>query len=272
VVAWFQRYWTAIVVIIAALVVADLVISSTATCHPPPPGSTEAVKQQYNEHCSYLHGPLLISLEWLIDNIDEHDGFFVVLFTAVLAAFTAALWRSTDKLWEAGERQLKTTRSVAAVQARNTRRQLALAEDTAERQLRAYLTVKKVTTVVSQNRVAAVLEVTNNGQTPADNFSPSLHCGVTDNTNFDFPMPEIPLRSVGPIGPGDIANPRVQLKLTEEDYFTQLMDGRLKLYVFGRLDYRDCFNKDRFVNFRFEVKSQDGVWLAQPTQEGNHAN
>jgi hypothetical protein len=35
---------------------------------------------------------------------------YVALFTAVLAFFTLALWRSTDKLWEAGERQFRLAR------------------------------------------------------------------------------------------------------------------------------------------------------------------
>lgn len=35
--------------------------------------------------------------------IDRHNGFFAAIAAAIIAAFTFTLWRSTDKLWTAGQ-------------------------------------------------------------------------------------------------------------------------------------------------------------------------
>src|SRR5258708_32572953 len=56
--------------------------------------------------------------------LEAHDKGVTALFTIVLAIATAFLWHATYRLWIAGERQVKLSR------------------DTAERQLRAYLTFR----------------------------------------------------------------------------------------------------------------------------------
>lgn len=40
--------------------------------------------------------------------MDDHEGFFVGIFTFFLVVSTALLWRSTEKLWRAGEKQATT--------------------------------------------------------------------------------------------------------------------------------------------------------------------
>jgi hypothetical protein len=52
---------------------------------------------------------------------DDNEGFFVTFFTFFLDLATIALWRSTDKLWAAGEIQREQLRKAS------------------ERQLRAYV-------------------------------------------------------------------------------------------------------------------------------------
>jgi hypothetical protein len=42
----------------------------------------------------------------IIGYMDKNEGFFVGLFTVGLFLSTTFLWRSTNKLWEAGEKQL----------------------------------------------------------------------------------------------------------------------------------------------------------------------
>jgi hypothetical protein len=71
----------------------------------------------------------ITGLYGIVSLMDAHEGFFVGLFTFMLFIATALLWRATNDLWDAGERQLRTTRSVAAVHARNTQHQIRLARD-----------------------------------------------------------------------------------------------------------------------------------------------
>jgi hypothetical protein len=241
VLAWLKRYWTAILIIVAAVVVADFVISSLATCHPPAPGSAEAVKHQDSQHCSYLHGPFLIGLEWLIDAIDEHDGFFVVLFTAVLAAFTAALWRSTDNLWAAGERQL------------------AHLELSSERQLRAY-----VLPDVERSNYSELLGpdptfnvwLKNSGQTPAHKVR---SWASIKSAPFPLLTPLIAKDNIGPqseaiLAPGASQVIVIQLgKPLPDELKSRLENGSNAIYVFGCIEYVDVFGKPHFTKHRFMI-------------------
>jgi hypothetical protein len=261
-VSLFRRYWQALVLIILILAAFDVEMSSLATCHPPSERGAATVKGEDSDHCNYTSGPLAQSFRWFVDEIDEHDGFFVVLFTAVLAAFTAALWRSTDKLWEAGERQLKTARSSAAVQARNTRRQLKLAEETAERQLRAYVSIKELIpqVIVYPDGITRegymLLEVKpvwkNGGQTPALNATNHiswvvLKGGFRDQIDFidldDSGKPDMGGEMTYPvpaIGPGEEVQAKQLLIWRHEIEKTGYGSGH-SIFIWGWIEYNDVF-------------------------------
>jgi hypothetical protein len=49
--------------------------------------------------------------------IEAHSVVITALATVFIGLFTYTLKKSTDKMWDAGERQIKTTRQIAAVQA-----------------------------------------------------------------------------------------------------------------------------------------------------------
>jgi hypothetical protein len=80
------------------------------------PDSNEKRANQYN--CSIREGIIVAGAERLIEVPPE---VWTALATIAVAFFTLTLWRSTDKLWHAGERQLRTSRQIAALQARQTR-------------------------------------------------------------------------------------------------------------------------------------------------------
>lgn len=50
-----------------------------------------------------------------ISYMDENEGFFVGLFTGLLFVATILLWRATNALWAAGERQIDVTKDSVAV-------------------------------------------------------------------------------------------------------------------------------------------------------------
>ncbi len=53
--------------------------------------------------------------------MDSHEGFFVGGFTFALVIATVLLWRSTNSLYEAGERQMELIQRNATQQESNTR-------------------------------------------------------------------------------------------------------------------------------------------------------
>ena len=81
-----------------------------------------------------MAGPILLTLQWLVEFVDKHGDFAVAVFTAVLALFTFRLYTATaglkeltDKLWKAGEDQMKLIASNADQQSRDMNASIAVA-------------------------------------------------------------------------------------------------------------------------------------------------
>jgi hypothetical protein len=84
--------------------------NSAAPTHYEP--ERYAKNPQYNEghpiSCGIVGFP-----EAIIEYMDLNEGFFVGSFTFALFIATWFLWRSTNKLWEAGEQEIAATRKLA---------------------------------------------------------------------------------------------------------------------------------------------------------------
>src|SRR5260221_8182891 len=139
--------------------------------------------------CSYIRGPLLTTLSCVAGLSHKYEGIITAAFTVVLAIFTARLWFSTEKLSE------------------STKQLVEGAEDTAQRQLRAYVhTIGKDFLVQGEEHERFVhrFSVLNAGQTPAyqlqiDSVTKMLQHPLPANFDFAF-MPEGRDRSVMMIG------------------------------------------------------------------------
>jgi hypothetical protein len=91
-----------------------------------------------NQECAKYHVlPALLIV--LSAEIEAHQGFFTVLATAVIAVFTARLFKattnlkdSTDKLWVASERQRTLTSNIANRQSMETRNAIGIARSSAD--------------------------------------------------------------------------------------------------------------------------------------------
>ncbi|MFC7695405.1 hypothetical protein ACFQX9_01520 [Bradyrhizobium sp. GCM10028915] len=93
--------------------------------------------------------------------LDKMGGAITAVATIAIAIFTFTLKRATDKLWEAGERQLHLLGETSAAQSRDMQASIQAATDSAnaaitsnqiaatnaERQLRAYVTVQDINMV-----------------------------------------------------------------------------------------------------------------------------
>lgn len=183
----------------------------------------------------------------------------LAIFTRGLLIFTGLLWRSTDKLWAAGERQL------------------ALLSDTNQRQLRAYVSVGGIARTKDPGELkgagfAVLVEVKNDGQTPAYDLVQWAKIEVRE-----FPLIggmaihclENPGFGVIPPHTKTMAFPTFKRDLSPLEEQAVLENGKA-IYVYGEVSYRDAFDRKHLTQFRYRCNGQGyGLGLFKADAEGN---
>jgi hypothetical protein len=269
-------------------------------CVVYPEQHSGAGQNDNQKSCATFFDGSLILLGRLNHFIERHDKSIVATFTVVLAISTIGLWLATKRLWEAGERQIKTTRSVAAVQARHTQRQLKHAEETAERQLRAYIGIEEGHVVlldaVPSEEVGKIgkillrtpkptmqvqLRFRNSGQTPAYDFTGWLSAAVDDTGANPFDRVSEG-RGKTLIGPGGFTHFRTDMTMPDESLLPGVLDRKKTIYAWGKVTYRDAFKVTRYFEFQLtatgpasQIRVQDEPilgWGMIPTKKGYDAN
>jgi len=187
--------------------------------------------------------------------------FVLALATIVLGAATIALWRSTKKLWLAGERQLKHS------------------EDTAKRQLRAYVGLRryKIEGTANGEYPKVTLTFHNAGQTPAHNLTLQYGIGV-DN----FPQPHLArsaalptAKSVAVLLPGGFMKPSLACPgAVSQEEINAINAGAAAIYCFGVVKYDDIFGESRQTEFRLMMGGDLGGYpdKLSVTDTGNIAS
>ena len=170
-----------------------------------------------------------------------------------MAAFTVALFAATYLLWKSGEKH-------------------------SERELRAYVSVPGagIGNFGASKRVQAKLHVRNCGQTPAYDLSLITTLGIRKLPRHDFePSQKIEgLVSKGTVGPGDFVEvpQEMETALTPE-ICERIQRREIAIFFFGKITYRDAFEKQRFTNFRYIAEPTDSDTLnLTPTEDGNDSN
>lgn len=145
-------------------------VSTLATCQLP---NGEEPKQGNEKGCGFADSLTYHAGEYLTEWIDQRHDFVTAAATVVIALFTIALWRATDRLWDAGERQLDHL------------------TESSERQLRAYVfPVEAVLTKLDAgHEVECKIVIKNSGQTPAYRLSHAATIGLV-NFPTKGPFPE----------------------------------------------------------------------------------
>ena len=177
-------------------------------------------------------------------------AFWMLAVTiATLGVTATGVWlvkRTLEATLEAVEDTGKATKAMEA--------QNAIAKDTAERQLRAYISVESL--VVENVEVGVVpngvVNIINSGQTPAERLSLAAYLGYAYVANPE-PIFEIidtnPLTcTVGPQRPYT-AYPDAPAVWTEA-HAAEFAAGTFGIYIFGEVQYFDVFGKERFTRFR----------------------
>jgi hypothetical protein len=181
--------------------------------------------------------------------IDSLHDVLLTFATIVIAFFTFALVRSTDKLWDAGERQLSHT------------------VKSSQRELRAYVGSDEMPDIKSRdlihslnNEIRANIYIKNFGKTPAYEvnvkgcveYAPFFKNAPTISNNLEW-------------GHGGILQPgehTVFLARSEKSYSYQTVkdskldtilfaDSTPRWQIYGFVTYRDTFGKRHFLKFSY---------------------
>jgi hypothetical protein len=184
--------------------------------------------------------------------------------TIAIAAFTWTLWRATDKLREAGERQAELTRILE----------------------HAYLSAKPlgINPYVSErgnvpDRIVGHVAFVNVGRLPARNVSVD-RAYIKWSSNEFLPETDLPVDPVPPMTV--VLPPGTEMRHGSDDIPASELDKPGYLYVWGSLEYTDGFGTSRYTQFRHRYpclphKSTNegksvGLELARYHQYGNDAD
>jgi|SRR5689334_13171675 len=206
--------------------------------------------------CAPFHEGVVRFLSF-IWNSATHDNI-IAFGTMMIALFTWTLWRSTQRLWY-------------------------VTNDTARRELRAYLSVESGQTFRQSQRHHTRFEfrpnVVNNGRTPASKVrilsKIELRSGALP-LGFDFSLSAagVPPGSMATIGPGKdrfhtVIFPRT-LTWSELRHHAK---GNIWFHLWGQVTYEDIFRIERHTYFSSMIliptsKRIATLWLA--TDRHNH--
>jgi len=242
-----MRYWKQATIVIAAWLLFECAISWFATCQPEHQGGAHHAGAK--DHCTLFSGPIITVGRFGVSQVAgflhvyEHE--LVAGFTIVLAFSTIGLWLATKHLWEV------------------TGETLTHAEQTAERQLRAYLFLDPKTFELDvrlsehqtgKDRLCLCkigYVINNTGQTPAYRVKTESDIRVLGwPPPADLVIEPSPgdtvsqLRGVGAGHPmGGSVGKFVMLDLEAIDALTQ------RIYFVGVVTYFDVFGKVRHTRF-----------------------
>jgi hypothetical protein len=166
-------------------------------------------------------------------------GYRLKITDTLVAGFTALLFIATMALWWATQRLVRG------------------ADQTAERQLRAYLGLDKMGFRSESYFAQYEVGFRNFGTTPANNVRIRLDTDLRDATD-DRPFTIGPnFQSYGPLSPTQVT---VALADEDREFDTEEWDsiynGSKVLYVFGEVLYDDCFNRTRSLKFRLMTEAR----------------
>jgi hypothetical protein len=182
-------------------------------------------------------------------------------FTYCLVIVTWALARITKKLWDAGERQIKTSRSVAASQARQTRDAIKEARRSADAAMaalgsdRAWLVPapdkigfavyedSTVDGVFYKKTLAISVNWVNKGKSPAIHTAIRACHKIASKDDATIPLFNIDIEDearCGIIGPDSYGASRDTI-LTEE-HFRGVFSKQEVIYIYSKTAYTDIYN------------------------------
>jgi hypothetical protein len=231
------------------------------TAEPPAHGDTQNQAEcgaSENKHRNYW--------ERFVCYVEARNKFFTAFGTLIIAAFTVCLAFATVFLYTA------------------TRNLVEGADETAEKQLRAYVFIKDGGIAITPDGVGFVFGVIykNFGKTPAYQYSTWTGGGIYPVDDLPFPkepksLTERVNRSiVGPSAETPVVADSVALSPPD----LQAIRNRTKaIFIWGGVDYVDAFDKPRHFIFKMRMTGPESQiqpatrgWALTPHPLGYEAN
>jgi len=196
-------------------------------------GYKSAYYQQNEKGCAPFHIVATWSIDGLGGSFKENNAAIQAYAALVVAIFTVTLWQSTEKMWVASANQLSH------------------AERTAERQLRAYVSVE--TRGINpyggnETEFLGHVGILNNGQTPARNISHTIKITWLKEGGWVPPPVGIETRT------DTVLQPRAEMRAGSGAQSVAVIEtakGETSyIYLWGRVEYEDgVSNAKHFTNF-----------------------
>jgi len=194
----------------------------------------------------------------------DNDKAVVAAFTIILGISTIGLWIATYRLWQV------------------TNETLDHAEDSSERQLRAYIWTEIIPVEFNRPNFYVTCKFRNSGQTPAYKvhlWAQAIPVAEPPPFNFRFADP-----------PAIVDNPRFVINPTSQHFSTleiegiagpitvsekmAIQEGYLTVYMWGEVRYEDAFGNNRTTKFRQRIEpivsGMSAGWVY--CEEGNEAD
>jgi hypothetical protein len=203
----------------------------------------EVAEKTKEEHCTPYQVVPFVGIK-IAQVLDKAGGIITALATIAIAIFTLTLKRATDRLWDAGEKQLSHL------------------SDTAERQLRAYVTLIDEQVELVANETAFILDfkLRNDGNTPAYHFAAWTEGEVSAVDADPFPdkrpvLGDKAQRSI--IGPAAIARTNTSEQPLSATDLEAIRKGTHAIFVWGGAEYEDAFKNPRYFVFRVSMTGKE---------------
>jgi hypothetical protein len=185
-----------------------------------------------HEDCStYSLFPFL--LIQVFNTLNYYGVAITALATVAIGVFTLTLKLSTDRLWDAGEKQRK------------------LSEDTATQQLRAYVFIQHGVIKLINDDTAIMADITlkNFGATPGYDFKSWTNIRIGNPDEEIFGQRKWPAQTsiIGPLA--DISATSQFIPISPEER-SAINNGIRTIFIWGEATYTDAFGTSRTFVFK----------------------
>lgn len=211
-------------------------------------------------------------LDWLVSIpgwIETHSDFVIAAATGAIALFTWTLYRATRKLWKVSQEQskdMKTSLAIARESADAATNTVNIMKDTAEKQLRAYLSVRIDHVFCFSDEIIAQIRfiMLNHGQTPAYNVTQTALIEILPYPlPPDYQLPNLPEPpdTTYVLHPTATLNGFVRaIRLFSKEEINRIINNNgFRIYILGLVKYKDGFGINRQTKFCCSVTGDENL-------------